>query len=120
MRRTGPTNYVLRKTIRLLRSYANKYNARVWRYVAELLARPARRRVVVNLSKINRHAKDGDTIVVPGKVLGAGIIDRKVTVAAVAFSQQAVLKIKASGGKVLHVLELVKENPHGTNVKVII
>lgn len=119
MRRTGPTNYVLRKTIRILRSYANKYNASIWGYIAELLEKPARRRVAVNISKINRYTNDGDLVIVPGKVLGAGSLDHKVTVAAIAFSQQAIQKIKTAGGRVIHVLELLQENPRGSNVKVI-
>ncbi|MCC6015956.1 MAG: 50S ribosomal protein L18e [Desulfurococcaceae archaeon] len=120
MRRTGPTNYVLRKTIRVLRSYANRYNAAIWRYLAELLEKPARKRIVVNISKINRYTDDGDIIVVPGKVLGAGNLDHKVTVAAIAFSQQAIQKIKAAGGNVMHILELLQINPKGGNIKVII
>lgn len=119
MRKTGPTNYILRKTIKTLRSYANRYNAGIWRYVAEILEKPTRRRVVVNVSKINKHAREGDIVVVPGKVLGAGVVNHRVTVAAIAFSQQAINKIKASGGRVLHILELMHENPRGSNVKVI-
>lgn len=119
MRRTGPTNYVLRRAIRILRSYANRYNARIWKYVAELLELPTRRRIVVNISKINRFTKDGDVVVVPGKVLGAGILNHRVTVAAAAFSKGAVMKIKAAGGRAIHILELLEENPRGSNVKVI-
>ncbi len=120
MRRTGPTNYVWRKTIRILRKAANQHKARIWRYVAELLERPARRRVVVNVSKINRYTKPGETVVVPGKVLGAGIIDHPVTVAAMAFSASAVEKIKAAGGRVMHILDLLNENPKGSGVRIII
>ncbi len=120
MRRTGPTNYVWRMTIRYLRKAARANNANIWRYVAELLERPRRRRVVVNVSKISRYAKDGEVIVVPGKVLGAGNIDKPVTVAAMAFSKSAVEKIKAAGGRTMHILDLVKENPRGSGVRIII
>ncbi len=119
-KRTGPTNIVLRKTIRILKKYANKYNAPIWRAVAEKLERPRRRRIVVNVSKINRYTKPGDTVVVPGKVLGAGNIDHPVSVAAIAFSYTAVQKIKAAGGKVMHILDLLESNPRGSNVKIII
>ncbi len=119
-KRTGPTNIVLRMTIRRLRGTANKYKASVWRYVAELLERPRRLRVEVNVSKINRYTNAGDTIVVPGKVLGAGSIDHPVTVAAIAFSAEAIRKITSAGGRVLHILQLVEENPRGSNVKIII
>ncbi len=119
MKRTGPTNIVLRRTIRELRRIANKEKARIWKAVAEKLEAPRRRRVAVNVSRINRHTSPGDVVVVPGKVLGAGNIDHPVTVAAVAFSKQAAEKIRKAGGKVLHILDLIKENPKGSKVKII-
>ena len=120
MRRTGPTNYVWRFTIRQLRKASRVNGARVWRYVAELLERPRRRRVEVNVSKIERYAKPGETVVVPGKVLGAGNITKPVTVAAMSFSASAIEKIKAAGGRAIHILDLLKENPRGSGVRVLI
>jgi large subunit ribosomal protein L18e len=119
-KRTGPTNILVRRTIRVLRKYARQYHAPIWRYVAELLERPRRLRIVVNVSKINRYTESGDVVVVPGKVLGAGSIDHPVTVAAIAFSKQAADKIRAAGGKVLHILQLLEVNPRGSRVKIII
>ena len=119
MKRTGPTNIVLRKTIRELKKYARKYNAPIWADIAERLSKPRRQRIVVNVSKINRYTKEGDVVVVPGKVLGAGRIDHPVTVAAIAFSESALQKIKEAGGRVLHILQLVEENNKGSNVKII-
>lgn len=120
MRRTGPTNIILRKLIRELRKYANKYGAAVWDYVAELLEKPSRRRVVVNLSKINRYARDGEVVVVPGKVLGAGILSKPVVIAAVGFSEKAIEKIRLAGGKAMFIGDLIKENPRGSGVRVLI
>jgi len=120
LRRTGPTNYVWRMTIRQLRKAARANKARVWKYVAELLERPRRRRVIVNLSKIARYAKPGEVIVVPGKVLAAGTIDKPVTVAAMAFSRSALEKIRSAGGRAMHILDLVKENPRGSGVRILI
>jgi large subunit ribosomal protein L18e len=59
-------------------------------------------------------------VVVPGKVLGAGKLNHPVTVAAIAFSEQALQKIKAAGGRAIHILHLIEENPRGSNVKIII
>ncbi len=56
---------------------------------------------------------------VPGKVLGAGKIDHPINVAAFAFSDQARLKILKAKGKCLSILELMKKNPKGANVKII-
>ncbi|MET1101443.1 MAG: 50S ribosomal protein L18e [Pyrodictiaceae archaeon] len=119
-KRTGPTNIILRRTIRLLKSMARRNKAPIWRYVAELLSRPRRLRIVVNVSKINRYTRPGEIVVVPGKVLGAGRIDHPVTVAAIAFSASAVRKIREAGGRVIHIVKLVEENPRGSGVKVII
>ncbi|NPA05226.1 MAG: 50S ribosomal protein L18e [Crenarchaeota archaeon] len=120
VKRTGPTNIVLRKTLRRLRSQARREKAPIWRYVYELLSRPRRLRIVVNLSKINRYTGPGDVVVVPGKVLGAGRLDHPVTVAAAAFSYTAVRKIREAGGRVLHITQLMEENPKGSRVKIII
>ncbi|HIQ23857.1 MAG TPA: 50S ribosomal protein L18e, partial [Pyrodictium delaneyi] len=117
-KRTGSTNIIVRRTIRVLKSAANKNNAPIWRYVAELIDRPRRLRVEVNLSKINRYTQSGDVVIVPGKVLGAGSMDHPVTVAALGFSRQAVEKIRAAGGKVVHILQLIEENPRGSRVKI--
>lgn len=119
-KRTGPTNIIVRRTIRMLRKYARQHNAPIWRYVAELLERPRRLRIEVNVSKINRYTEANETVVVPGKVLGAGRIDHPVTVAAIAFSKSAVEKIRAAGGRVIHILQLLEENPRGSKVKIII
>jgi len=118
VKRTGPTNILIRKTIRQLIKYSREYNAPIWKDIAERLSKPARLRAEVNVSRINRYTKPGDIVIVPGKVLGAGKIDHPVTVAAIAFSESAIKKIKEAGGRVLHILQLIQENPRGRNVKI--
>jgi large subunit ribosomal protein L18e len=120
MRRTGPTNINLRLLIKELNKYAKDYNAPIWSYVAEILSRPARKRVVVNLSKLNRYVNDGDVVVVPGKVLGGGNLTKKITLATVSISLTALEKVRDSGSRVIHIRDLVKEYPKGSGVKVII
>jgi large subunit ribosomal protein L18e len=120
MRRTGPTNINLRLLIKELNKYAKDYNAPIWSYVAEILSRPARKRVVVNLSKLNRYVNDGDVVVVPGKVLGGGNLTKKITLATVSISLTALEKVRESGSRVIHIRDLVKEYPKGSGVKVII
>ena len=119
MKRTGSTNIILRKTIRELRKAANSNNAPIWDTVADLLEKPRRKRIAVNISRINRHTSDGEVVVVPGKVLGAGKLDHPVTIAAISFSLKALEKIRSAGGKAIHILDLISENPRGSNVKII-
>ncbi len=120
VKRTGPTNVHLRKLIRFLEKVSNQNKVRIWKYVAELLSKPTRQRVEVNVGKINRLTKEGDTVVVPGKVLGGGILDHKVVVAAWRFSEQARKKIIKAGGEAISIEELVQRNPKGSFVKIII
>lgn len=75
--------------------------------------------MTVNVSRLNRYTKGRETVVVPGKVLGAGKVDHPLHVAAFAFSDQARSKILKAKGKCLSIPELMKKNPKGTNVKII-
>ncbi|HIP74402.1 MAG TPA: 50S ribosomal protein L18e [Euryarchaeota archaeon] len=118
MRRTGPTNTVLKGLIVTLEKASKKEDAPIWAYVAYELSRPTRKRINVNVGEIAKYASDGDTVVVPGKVLGIGRIDKKVTVAAWSFSASAKEKIEAAGGRAVGILDLLKENPKGSGVKV--
>lgn len=120
MRRTGSTNYILRITIDELIKASSRNGAPVWRYVAETLSKSSRSRVAVNLSKIERYAEQGDIVVIPGKVLGGGILRKKLTIAAAHFSKTAIDKIERSGSRHIHILDLLKENPEGRGVKVIV
>jgi large subunit ribosomal protein L18e len=72
----------------------------------------------VNLSKLERYANEGDVIVVAGKVLGAGNLNKKVTIAAFRFSETAAKAIDAAGGKRMTIDELVKKNPAGNGVRI--
>ncbi len=120
MSRTGPTNIVARKLIDELYKASKLHQAPAWSRVAELLAKPTRRRPHVNLSKINRYARDGEMVIVPGKVLGAGRLEKKVTIAAFAFSESALEKIKASGSRAITIAEAVRENPRASKVRIIV
>ncbi|RLE66807.1 MAG: 50S ribosomal protein L18e [Thermoprotei archaeon] len=118
MRRTGPTDIHLRLLASYLRKQARLHGAPIWRYVADLLLRPRRQRIAVNLSRINRYTQKGDVVVIPGKVLGAGTLNHPVTVAAWKFSEKAKEKILNAGGEAISIVKLVEGNPKGSNVKV--
>ncbi|GGP21616.1 50S ribosomal protein L18e [Thermocladium modestius] len=109
----------LRLLIRFLRKASAQTGAGIWRYVAELLEKPRRSRVFVNLSKIDRYSSENDVVVVPGKVLGSGELRKKVTVAAFRFSDDAVEKIRGAGGDAINIAELVKRNPKGSGARII-
>lgn len=82
----------------------------IWKRVATDLKKPSRNARSVNLSRIEKFTKADETAVVPGKVLGSGILTRPVTVIAYQFSDSAASKIKAAGGKALSIEQGVKAN----------
>lgn len=104
---------------RFLKSKAAELNAPIWRTLAENLGKSKHRRCVVNLSRINRYTEDGETVTVPGKVLGSGTLDHKVSVAAFQFSEEAKKKIEAAGGRCLTFSALIKKNCKGNNLRII-
>lgn len=122
-------NLVLVECIEMLKRAAKEHDAPIWSRVAELLARPRSRRAEVNVSKIARYSSSKSSssssstssmIIVPGKVLGSGSIEYPVTVAAFSFSNTAVKKILNAKGNVLSIDELIRMNPKGTGVRIIV
>ena len=120
VKRTGPTNPMLRKLIEELKKKSLEENVRIWKRIAEILERPTRRRVEINLKHIEREARDGDTIIVPGVVLSDGELKKKVTIAAWRFSAKAKEKIEKAGARAISIEDLIKENPKGSNVRIMV
>ncbi len=112
-RASKKTNLRLRKLIAM----AMKHEA--WLEVAKLLARPKRKRLVLNLKDIDKQAKEGETIVVPGKVLSAGEITKKVRIVAYEFSKAAEEKIKKVKAEIVKLEEEIQKNPEAKNIKII-
>jgi large subunit ribosomal protein L18e len=119
MRKAKPDNPQLLDLIRFLEKATKENDAEIWATIADALAKPRSRRTSVNLSHINRYAEKNQVVAVAGKVLGAGMLRRPVTVAAFTFSASAKEKIKMVKGKCLTFPELVKKNPKGSNVKIV-
>ncbi|MFW6320862.1 MAG: 50S ribosomal protein L18e [Halohasta sp.] len=115
---SSKTNPRLQSLIAELQTAAGESDAAVWQDVADRLEKPRRTHAEVNLGRIERYARDDETVVVPGKVLGSGVLETNVTVAAVDFSSTARTKI-GQVGDALSLEEVLDENPNGQNVRVI-
>ncbi len=96
-----------------------EHKAPIWEVASRLLSRPGKTKVEVNLGRISRLAEEGGALFVPGKVLGSGLIDKKVVVGAFSFSASARSKLKASGGSALSVDQFLKKYPKGSGVKLV-
>ncbi|MEW5937779.1 MAG: 50S ribosomal protein L18e [Candidatus Thermoplasmatota archaeon] len=99
-----------------LKKASHEHDAPIWRDIARRLEKPSSRWAEVNIGEIERNARDGDVIAIPGKLLGAGAIRKAVTVAPVRWSAPAKLRIESAGGKVIPLQELIAMNPKGARV----
>ena len=112
------TNPRLDSLIADLKATARDGGSDVWADIAERLEKPRRTHAEVNLGRIERYAREEETVLVPGKVLGAGALRKDVTVAAVDFSGSAETKIEAVG-EAVQLEEALENNPDGSDVRVI-
>jgi large subunit ribosomal protein L18e len=117
VKKVKTTNPELIKLIKDLKKKSRKNKTELWRNIAERLSTSKRRRVALNVSRLNRHTKEGESVAVPGKVLGAGKTSHPMTVAAFDFSDRAKSKILKAKGTCLSIRDLMEKNPTGKNVK---
>ncbi len=90
-----------------------------WLEIASLLSAPRRRKISMNLDEIDREVKEGDTVVVAGKVLGTGNLSKKARIVALSFSEMARRKLKANKCEVANINEEIKINPSARGIKVL-
>jgi large subunit ribosomal protein L18e len=113
------SNPRLESLIYALKKASRENEANIWREIAGRLATSSRNHAEVNIGKISRYAREDETILVPGKVLAAGVIARPVQVAAFSFSDAAREKITETGGTCMTIEELVAANPKGSRVRIL-
>lgn len=87
----GTTNERKKEIINSLYSKSEK----IFHRIAEELSRPSRTNITVNLSKIEKYAKNKGAVIVPGKVLGNGELTKNVLVIGYSFSESAFKKLKS-------------------------
>ena len=113
------SNPNLQNLIEELKQLGTEKKVNLWRRIAKDLEKPTRSRRIVNLSRISRYTKENDTIIVPGKVLGSGLLNHKLTIAAFAFSEGAIQKITSANGKAIHIQDLMKEDIRDKKIRLI-
>ena len=119
MKRTGPTNPLTQQLILALRKESTLSKAPIWDRVADDLERPTRERRAVNISRIARFTKANEMVVVPGKVLGSGVIPHSIVVAAMSFSAGAKERIESAKGKAMTLDQFLKSKPKAKDIKII-
>ena len=110
---TRKTNSELVETI-LLAKKKDK-----WVKIAGLLSSPRANMINLNLDKLDEESKEGETIVVPGKILAQGELNKKIKVVALSFSEKAKEKISKSKGEISTIIEEIKKNPDAKGIKIL-
>lgn len=90
-----------------------------WMEVGAILSRGRKDHVAINLKRIEEGSSEGDTIVIPGKVLSDGKLTKKVRICALGFSKEAEEKIKKIKAEAKSILEEMKKNAKGEGIKII-
>ena len=90
-----------------------------WLKLAQIISSSRKKYRSVNLKEIDRETKEGDTVVVIGKVLGSGDITKKIRVCALGFSESAKEKLREHKGEIVMLLEEIRKNPKMEGIKVI-
>jgi len=110
VKRTGPTKDRTKQLIGLLQKAARKEKKAIWLDIAERLEKPRRQRASINLWKIEKFARifKGKQLLVPGKVLGNGMLNEKPTIIALEFSSRAMKKILKAGATALSIEDALK------------
>jgi len=92
---------------------------KAWLKVAHLISTPKRKQLALNLEDIDAQAKDNETIVVPGKVLGTGEITKKIRIVGLSFSTSAVEKLEKAKIKFSELAEEIKSNPDAKDIRIL-
>ena len=90
-----------------------------WREVAKILSSSTSKYSSVNLEDIEKQTKIGETVVVPGKVLGVGNVSKKVRIAALSISETALSELKNTKSEFVIILDEIKKNPKAEGVKLV-
>ncbi len=113
------TNQELRHAVVMLERAGKKQKSPIWAEASALLASPASTKVEVNVGHISRMSVSGAKVFVPGKVLGSGLVAKKLVVGAFSFSSSAREKIESKGGSAVSVEQFLKKYPDGSGVTIV-
>lgn len=108
-----------KKEPELVRTLLAAKKNKSWHEVAYKLSGSRRLYPSVNLEDIEENAKEGDVVVVPGKVLGVGDLHKRIRICALSFSASAIEKLKKTKSEQRTILEEIKHNPKAEGIKVL-
>jgi len=92
---------------------------KAWFKIAQILSASTRQYSSVNLGQIDKVSKQGEIIVVPGKVLSSGSLTKKVRIASLGISAEAKDKLKETKSEYVYLAKEIQSNVKAEGVRVI-
>jgi large subunit ribosomal protein L18e len=117
--RPGPTRPEFAEAKRELRAAHRRTGRRIWADLERRIVSGEASRTIVNISRLAKHTQEGDYVVIPGKLLGAGQIGHRVTVGALGYSLSALSKLRQANCVALTLAQFVKRYAEKGGVKII-
>jgi large subunit ribosomal protein L18e len=87
--------------------------------MAKQLVMPVRKQRGVNLEKIDKETKQGENILILGKVLSSGHLSKKIKIVALSVSEKALEKLNQEKIEIVKINEEIKTNPELKNLRII-
>lgn len=116
MKKITKTNPSTLKLIEELKKHSTNEKSSFWKRIVKELQKSTRKVREVNLDKLNNVTRKDEMVFVPGKVLGKGDLNHKLTIAAFSFTESAREKLK---GNIISVYDLMKKDPKGKKIRII-
>ena len=109
--KTNVEKSIIKEWLELLNEASRgKRYPKLWKRVYGLVSVPTRKRYSVNLSKLDRYTKEGDNVIVPGKILSSGKITHKLKISALEYSQPALKGLKEADCKIVPIKEMLNSD----------
>jgi len=96
---------------------ANKH--KLWIKAAQILSNSTKKRIQLNLEQINKKSKENENVVVPGKVLSEGEINKKIKIIALSFSEKTKEKLNKTKTPFSSLTEEIKKNPEAKGIRIL-
>ena len=90
-----------------------------WLQLARIISGPKRNYLNINLKEIDAKTSEGDTVIIPGKVLGTGDLSKRIKVCALYFSDSAKDKLTKNKSQMCKIIDEIKKNQKAEGVKIL-
>jgi large subunit ribosomal protein L18e len=90
-----------------------------WIKIAEILSSPRRKRKNKNINEIDKKTKEGEKVLIVGKILSQGEISKRISLVALNYSKKAEEKLLKAKCEFSKISDEIKKNPEAKGLKIL-